>query len=139
MPFCGRHRQVPPDHPSFPDFPVLYGNQPLHNRHQNGLSAYPETASDECNLRCFFQIVKLAFHTFHVSCKIVYVKHHAKHVIFSYTSPDLLHAFDPVPSMCCFVLHRSGAADRITRKTWNHFHKAPCTASVIHLFFCHTI
>ena len=50
-------------------------------------------------------------------------------------SPDLLHAFDPVPSMCCFVLHRSGAADRITRKTWNHFHKAPCTASVIHLFF----
>ena len=40
----------------------------------------------------FFQIVKLAFHTFHVSCKIVYVKHHAKHVIFL------------VPARICFTL-----------------------------------
>ena len=40
----------------------------------------------------FFQIVKLAFHTFHVSCKIVYVKHHAKHVIFL------------IPARICFTL-----------------------------------
>ena len=40
----------------------------------------------------FFQIVNLAFHTFHVSRKIVYVKHHAKHVIFL------------VPAWICFAL-----------------------------------